>query len=184
MTRRVWLRAAALGLAAVGVVVALAVYFSSESKPPCFVSGVATWRPPTDAQTHRYLVVFPDRGACFFDLDDRERLVGSLRLTDAHDISMAAPNAERVALRTAAGPMTLDLVTGRLARGGLVPWPSDTLTVTDAAHDAMYVTQRGHLAFRVIDLRNGLTRFVLHYKGFSWNPRFPSCRRARSRTSG
>lgn len=36
----------------------------------------------------------------------------------------------------------------------------------------MYVTQRGLLGFRVIDLRNGLTRFVMHFKGFSWNPRF------------
>ena len=172
MTRRMWLRAAALGLAAAGVIAGLAVYFSSEGNPPCFVSGIATWRPPSGNATHRYLVVFPDRAACFFDLEDHERLVGSLRLAEAHDITMAAPNDDRVALRTAAGPMTLDLRTGRTARDGLVPWASDTVTVPDAQHDAMYVTQRGHLGFRVIDLRNGLTRFVLHFKGFTWNPSF------------
>ena len=172
MTRRMWFRSAALGIAVAGVVAALAVYFSSESNPPCFVSGVATWRPPSDNATHRYLVVFPDRAACFFDLDDQERLVGSLRLPDAHDISMAAPNADRVAVRAATGPMTLDLRTGRLVSGGFVPWASDTVVVPDEQHDAMYVTQRGHLGFRVIDLRNGVTRFVLHFKGFAWNSRF------------
>src|SRR5439155_3358373 len=55
---RVWLRAAALALVVIGVVVALTVYFSSESTPPCLVSGAATWRPPSDGGTHRYEVVF------------------------------------------------------------------------------------------------------------------------------
>jgi hypothetical protein len=36
----------------------------------------------------------------------------------------------------------------------------------------MYVTQRGLLGFRVIDLRTGATRYVVHFKGFTWNPRF------------
>jgi hypothetical protein len=172
MTRRVWLRGAALGAVVLGVVAALTVYYSSESVPPCLVSGVSTWRPPTDGARHRFMVVFPDRAACFFDLDDHNKLVGALRLPGARGISSAAQLQDDVALRTSSGPMTLDLRTGRLHRGGVVPWPSSILTVTDRQHDAMYVTQRGLLGFRVIDLRNGLTRFVMHFKGFTWNPRF------------
>jgi hypothetical protein len=34
------------------------------------------------------------------------------------------------------------------------------------------VTQRGLLGFRVIDLRTGATVYVVHFKGFTWNPRF------------
>jgi len=172
MTRRVWLRAAALAVVVLGVIAALTVYYSSESVPPCFVSGVARWRPPTDGATHRFMVVFPDRAACFFDLDDRNKLVGALRLPAARGITSVARLQDGVALRTSTGPLTLDLRTGKLRRGGLVSWPSPILTLTDAEHDAMYVTQRGLLGFRVIDLRNGLTRFVMHFKGFNWNPRF------------
>jgi hypothetical protein len=172
LTRRVWLRAAALGLAVVGVIAGLTVYFSSESVPPCFVNGVPTWHPPTDGQTHRYAVVFPDRAACFFAIDDKHRLVGQLRLADAHDISTAAPNADMVALRTAAGPYTLDLRTGKLSKGGLAPFDNGTLTQTDPEHDVMYVTQPGLLGFRVIDMRRGNTAYVVHFKGFTWNPRF------------
>jgi hypothetical protein len=172
MTRRVRLRASALAVVVLGVVAGLTVYYSSESVPPCFVSGVPTWRPPTGASTHRFMVVFPDRAACFFDLGDKNKLVGALRLPAARGITSAAQLEEDVALRTSSGPMTLDLRTGRLRRGGLVPWPSSTLTVADREHDAVYVTQRGLLGFRVIDLRNGLTRFVMHFKGFSWNQRF------------
>ena len=69
---RVWPRAAALALVLIGMVVGLTVYFSSESTPPCFVSGAATWRPPSDGGTHRYEVVFPERAACFFAIDARQ----------------------------------------------------------------------------------------------------------------
>jgi hypothetical protein len=172
MTRRVWVRGPALAVVALAVVAALTVYYSSESVPPCLVSGVPMWRPPTDGATHRFMVVFPDRAACFFDLDDQNKLVGALRLPEARGISVAAPLLDDVALRTTSGPMTLDLRTGKLRRGGVVPWPSPILTSMDREHEAMYVTQRGLLGFRVIDLRNGLTRFVMHFKGFSWNPRF------------
>ena len=172
MTRRVWLRAAALGLAVVGVIAGLTIYFSSESVPPCRVNGAPTWHPPTDGKTHRYAVVFPDRAACFFAIDDKHRLVGQLRLADAHDISAAAPNADKVALRTASGPFTLDLRTGKLSKGGLAPSDNGTLTQTDPEHDVMYVTQPGLLGFRVIDMRFGNTAYVVHFKGFTWNPRF------------
>jgi hypothetical protein len=46
------------------------------------------------------------------------------------------------------------------------------VTVTDPQHHVMYVTQRGLLGFRVLDLRTGATRYVVHFKGFTWNPRF------------
>jgi len=172
VTRRVWLRAAALGLAALGIVVGLTVYFSSETQPPCFVSGVRTWRPPTDGKTHRYVVAFPNQAACFFAVDDHNRLVGQLRLPAARHISNAAPLQEEVAVRAASGPFTLDLQTGRLVRGGLVPFASDTLTEKDPARGVMYVTQRGLLGFRLLDLRDGTTRYVVHFQGFTWNPRF------------
>ena len=172
MTRRSWLRAAALAAVVLGVVAAVTVYYSSEGVPPCLVSGVPTWRPPTDGATHRFMVVFREQAACFFDIGDRNKLVGALRLRGARGITFAAQLQDDVALRTASGPMTLDLRTRRIRRGGLVPFPSPILTVKDTEHQAMYVTQRGLLGFRVIDLRNGGTRFVMRFKGYSWNPRF------------
>jgi hypothetical protein len=171
VTRLSWLRAAVLALLAVGLIGGLTAYFSSESVPPCLLSGVRTWHPPTDAQAHRYAVVFPDRAACFFTPDGKQ-LVGQIRLPDARDISTAVPNAEEIALRTAAGPDILDLRNGRLAPGGLAPFDSGTLTQTDPEHEAMYVTEPGLLGFRVLSLRTGSTLYVVHFKGFTWNRRF------------
>lgn len=159
-------------LAAVGIVVGLTVYFSSEKVPSCFVSGVPDWRAPTDGDSHRYAVVFPDRAACFFAIDDENKLVGALRLSAARSILYAAPLQGDVAVRTSSGPYTVDLGTSRLRKGGLVPFASDIVNVTDAEHQVMYVTQRGLLGFRVIDLRTGGTSYVVHFKGFTWNPRF------------
>jgi hypothetical protein len=172
VTRRIWLRAGALVLVAAGIVVGLTIYFSSEKVPPCFVSGVSDWRAPKDRDTHRYAVVFPDRAACFFAIDDENKLVGALKLEQARAISSAAPLLGDVALRTASGPYRLDLRNGLLHKGGLVPFASDTLEVTDLEHQVMYVTQRGLLGFRVIDMRTGVTRYVVHFKGFKWNRRF------------
>jgi hypothetical protein len=172
VSRRVWVRATALVAVLIGVIIGLTLYFSSESVPPCLAAGAPKWHPPTDGETHRYMVVFPDRAACFFALDDGQKLVAALRLPDARGTSYAAPLLHDVALRTVAGPYTVDLRTGRLAKGGLVPFASDTLNAVDAEHHAMYVTQRGLLGFRVIDLRSGVTRHVVHFKGFTWNPRF------------
>lgn len=169
---RVWLRAAALALVVIGVVVGLTVYFSSESTPPCLVSGAANWRPPSDGGTHRYEVVFPERAACFFAIDEQQRLVGALRLGPAKGISTAAPLQNDVALRTQRGVYTLDLRTGRLRFGGLAPFPSDTLTATDDSHRVLYVTQRGLLGFRVLDSHSGRQLYVVHYRGFTWNRRF------------
>lgn len=172
MTRRVWLRAAALALVAVGIVVGLTLYFSTESVPPCGVSGVPTWRPPTDGRAHRYAIVFPDRAACFFAIDDKQRLVGQLRLSAAHDISTAAPNGDEIALRTARGPYLLDLRKQRLTQDGVAPFDAGTLTAIDPQLRAMFVTQPGLLGFRVIDMRTGNTAHVVHFKGFTWSPRF------------
>jgi hypothetical protein len=172
MTPRVWLRAAALALAVVGVIAGLTAYYSSESTPPCGVSGVPTWHPPTDGQTHRYAVAFPDGGACFFAVDDKHRLVGQLRLADVHDVATAAPNGDELALRTGGGPYTLDLRTGKLRQGGLAPFDHGTLTAVDPQQRTLFVTQRGLLGFRVIDMRTGATSSVVHFKGFTWNPHF------------
>jgi len=172
LTARVWLRAGALALLVAGVIAGLTVYFSTEPVPPCTVSGIPTWQPPTDGQAHRFIVAFPDRAACFFSPDENHRLVAQLRLPAAHDISTAAPNAGNIALRTAAGPYTLDLHDGKLSRGGLAPFDTGTLTQTDDPQRVMYVTQRGLLGFRVIDMRSGKTVQVVHFKGFTWNPRF------------
>jgi hypothetical protein len=165
VTRRIWLRVAALVLAAVGVVIALTVYFSSEKTPPCFVSLIADWRAPTDRDTHRYVVAFPDHAACFFAPADRNELVAQLRVPSARTSSSAAPLQDDVALRTAAGPVTVDLRRGRARRGGLVPFASTTLTVPDVRRGVMYVTQRALLGFRVIDMRDGATRFVVGVRG-------------------
>ena len=172
MTRRVWLRATGLTLAVAAVIAGLTVYYSSASVPPCLVSGTPTWRPPTDGGTHRYAVVFPDHAACFFAVDEQHRLVGQLHLPDTKDVSAAVPNADRVALRTPSGPYTLDLGRETLTSGGLAPFDNGTLTVTDPERQVMYVTQRGLLGFRQIDLRTGATVRIVHFRGFTWNPRF------------
>jgi hypothetical protein len=170
--RRVWLRATALVLAAIGVAVALTLYLSSEKIPPCLVSGAPIWRAPTDGKPHRYEVVFPEEAACFFAIDDEHKLVGGLDLVDAKGISVAAPLLDEIALRTTTGVFTLDVRKGRLRPGGLAPFAQDTLTVRDDERNVMYVTQRDLLGFRVIDMRSGLDRYRIDFKGFTWNPRF------------
>ena len=89
MTRRVWLRVSALAVGAAGLLAGLTVYFSSEDVPPCLVSNAPAWKAPSEG-THRYEVVFPDRAACFFAIDQGQRLVGALSLPDAEGISTAA----------------------------------------------------------------------------------------------
>jgi hypothetical protein len=148
------------------------LYFSAEKVPPCLVSGAPVWHAPKDRGTHRYEVVFPDRAACFFAIDEGNKLVGALRLSAAKGISFAAPLQRDVALRTESGVFTLDLRTGRLRRGGLAPFPSDTLTATDAQRRVMYVTQRGRFGVRVLDLRNAGELYEVGFEGFTWNPRF------------
>jgi hypothetical protein len=140
--RRVWLRAVTLAVVVVAAVVGLTVYFSTEKVPRCLVSGVKTWRPPSDRETHRYEVVILDRSACFFDMNQQQRLVGALRLSEAKWLSAA------------------------------VPAPSDTIRVEDVEQGVAFVTKRGLLGIRVLDLHTNRTLFVTHFKGFTWNPRF------------
>lgn len=168
--RRVWLRAAGLVLAAVGVVAALTVYFSSESVPPCLVSGAPTWHAPRQG-VHHYEVVFPDRAACFYDMDNGNALVGALRLAPATGIRSAAQLADDVGVRTAKGVFTLDVRTGRMTRGGLAPFPTEILTVVDREHGVMYVTRPGYLGFRVLDLGTANWLYDVRFKGYTWNPR-------------
>lgn len=168
--RRVWLRAGGLALAAIGIVAGLTVYFSAEAVPPCLVSGVAEWKAPT-AGAHRYEVVFPDRAACFFAIDDAHKLVGALRLPEAKGISFAAPLLDDVALRTESGVFRLDVTgTGTMRRGGLAPFPSDIVVVTDDRRRLMYVTRRGFLGFRVLDLRTATALYDVAFKGVKWTP--------------
>jgi hypothetical protein len=169
---RIWLRAVLLALALAAVIGGLTAYFSSASVPPCLVSGTPTWHPPTDASPHRYAVVFPDHAACFFAIDGKQTLVGQLRLNDSKDVTTAAPNGDRIAIRTSTGAYALDVRTGKLTQDGLAPFDHGTLTAVDAERQRMYVTQPGLLGFRVIDMHTGQTIQVVHFKGFTWNPRF------------
>jgi len=172
VSRRILLRATALALVVVGVVVGLTVYFSSQSVPPCVVSGVPKWRPFKDDTTHRFAVVFPDHAACFVAVDEKQSVVAELPLPGALDISTAAPNGENIAVRAASGVYSIDLRRDRVTKGGLAPYDNGFVTVSDPEHHVVYVTQRNLLGFRVIDMRNGATRYVVHFKGFTWNRRF------------
>jgi hypothetical protein len=140
--KRVWLRAAALALAVMGAVAGLTVYFSTEGVPRCLVSGTGTWQPPSDSRTHRYEVVILDGSACFFDMDQQQRLVGALPLAQAKWLSAAAP------------------------RG------SDTLRVLNYEQGVAFVTRRGLLGVRVVNLAPHRLLYVTRFKGFTWNPRF------------
>ena len=172
MRRRILLRAGALALVAVGIVAGLTVYLSTEEVPLCYVGRAPAWRPPSDNEPRRFEVVFPDRAACFFAVDDEHKLVGALRLPPAQGIAIASPLLDDVALRTESGVFTLDLRTGSLRRGGLAPFPSDTVTVPDEEHGVMYVTRRGFLGFRVLDLRRAISLYDVSFEGFTWNPEF------------
>ena len=166
MKPRIWLRAAALLGAVVAVIVGLTLYFSSESVPPCRASGAPAWRPPSDGKPHRYMLVVPEGAACFFALDDEQKLVGTVDLpAAARSPSTAAPLAGDVAVRTGSGPYTLDLGTGRFVKGGLAPFDYDTLTLRDEGRRVMYVTQRDLHGFRVIGLATGNELYVVRFSG-------------------
>jgi hypothetical protein len=171
VTRRIVLRATVLAAALVGLVVGLTAYFSSEAVPPCVVTGIAKWRPPNG--NHRFAVTFPNDGAaCFVAIDAKQNVVAELPLPGATGITTAAPNGSDLVIRAEAGPYSIDLGTGHVSRGGLAPFDTGFVTATDPEHHVMYVTEPGLFGFRVIDLRTGATLYVVHYKGFTWNPRF------------
>jgi hypothetical protein len=137
-----WLRAGALAVVVVGAVAGLTVYFSTEKVPRCLVSGVKAWRPPVGVETRRYEVVILDRSACFFDMDQQQQLVGALSLSHARWLSRVVPKA------------------------------SDTIRIDATDQGVAFVTKRGLLGVRVLDLLTKRTLYVTHFKGFTWNPRF------------
>jgi hypothetical protein len=169
--RRVWFRGAVLAFSAGAVIAGLTVYFSSAGVPPCLVSGAPEWQAPRSG-THRYMVVFPDRAACFFAIDDGHKLVGAVRLNEAHGVSVAAPLLDDIALRTPSGVYRFDPRTGKTRPGGLAPFPSDIVNVVDARRQLMYVTRPKFLGFRVIDMRTAASLYDVSFNGFTWNPRF------------
>jgi len=170
--RRIWLRAGALALAGVAVLVGLTVYFSAEDVPPCLTSKAETWRAPTDNGTHRYEVVFLDEAACFFDMDDGHKLVGQLKVPGAKGISAAAQLGDDVAVRAKSGVYTVDLRDATVHRGGVAPTWSSILTLPDEERHVMYVTRRGSLGFRVLSVPTAVWLYIVHFKGFTWNPKF------------
>jgi len=175
VTRRVAIRTAGLVVAAIGVVVGLTVYFSTQKVPPCLVSGVPKWRAPTDKSLHRFEVVVPDRAVCFFDQDDDNHLVGYIKLPGIQGVSAIAPRSNgRLALRYADGRGAMvDLSSGRVQLGTEAPpLPSDTVDVRDPAGGVEYVTRRGELGFRVLSLTTHRLLHAVSFEGFTWNPRF------------
>ena len=170
--KRVWLRAGGLALVVIGVIIGLTIYFSAEKVPTCLVSGAPAWHAPRDNETHRFELVFVEQAACFFAIDDGNKLVGALKLRPVKGISAAAPLVGDVAVRTESGVFTLDLRTRRLRRGGLAPFPSKWMTVSDEAQGVLYVTGPGRLGFRVLDLTTAAKLYDVGFKGFTWNTRF------------
>lgn len=166
MTRRVAVRSALLVAAAVGLIVGLTAYFSSEKIPPCLVSGAPKWEPPTDAQTHRYLLVVPDRALCFYSIDEGHALVGAVELRGIDGIDAVEPRGGRLAIRYGNGRGALvDLASGRTTPAQAPPAPSLDLTLRDPAAGVTYTTRRNELGFRVDSRR-------VRFEGFAWNRSF------------
>jgi hypothetical protein len=170
--RRIYLRAGALGLGVVAVVSALTVYFSTQKVPPCLVTGIPKWQPPTDKSLHRFELVVPDRALCFFDMDHDQALVGYVKLPGIRGITSVAPRGAKLALRYGNGLGALvDLRTGRVQYGAQPPAPpSDQVLVYDEARDLKYVTRRGVFGVEVSRPRGPRTK--LTFPGYTWNPRF------------
>ena len=169
--KRVWFRSAVLVFSAGAVIAGLTVYFSSADVPACLVSGAPKWKAPRSG-THRYMVVFPDRGACFFAMDDANKLAGAVRVENAKGVSVAAPLLDDIALRTEHGVYRFDPRSGRTRAGGLAPFPSEIVNIVDLRRQLMYVTRPRFLGFRVIDMRTATSLYDVTFKGFTWNPKF------------
>ena len=174
MTRRTALRAGALALAALGIVAGLTIYFSTQKIPPCLVTGISKWRPPTDTQLHRFELVVPDRALCFFDMDHDHALVGYLSLKPIVGVTAIAPRAGDLAIRYGGGRGALvDLRSGRL-RYGVAPPPAprdDVMVVDPRRPGVVYSTRRGVLGFRMFDLVT-FDQWNITFPGFTWNRRF------------
>jgi hypothetical protein len=175
VNRRIAFRAGGLAVLALGLLVGLTLYFSSETVPPCLASGTPKWRAPTDADVHRFELVVPDRALCFFDMDHNHELVGFLELAGIRGISAIAPRADgSLALRYAnARGAVVDLTTGHIRYGVSPPSPpSDDVVVRDPRTGLEYATRRGELGFRVVSLGTHRLLDRVTFEGFTWNPRF------------
>jgi hypothetical protein len=166
MTRRVALRLGLLVAAALGLLIGLTAYFSSEKLPPCLVSGAPKWRAPTDRATHRFLVVVPDRALCFYDIDEGHKLVGAVQLRGIAGIAAIGAHGTRLAVRYGNGRGALvDLATGRHVRSSPPPPPTLLVAVRDPSSGVVFSTRPGELGFRA-DGR------LVRFEGFAWNPKF------------
>jgi hypothetical protein len=172
MTRRVALRLALLVAAAVGLLIGLTAYFSSEKIPPCLISAAPKWRPPTDHDSHRFLLVVPDRALCFYAIDDGHKLVGAVKLPFQGIDAVEARRGGRLAVRHRGRTALVDLATGAVRRD-VRPVPATPLKVevVDAQAAVVYSTVPGTLGFTVFDPARFTQRKVV-FPGFSWTPRF------------
>ena len=171
MRRRVLVRAAVLLVAAVGVLVGLTAYFSSEHVPACLVSGTPKWHPPADRVVHRFLVVATDNALCFYSMDDANALIGALPLKGVHGITGVESRGDRIAIRYAGDRGALvDLRTSRITRGvAPPPVPPDTIRVP--AGNVEYSTRPHEFGFRMRRLDDGKV-VRIRPEGFTWNPDF------------
>jgi hypothetical protein len=152
----------------------LTVYFSTQKTPPCLVTGIPKWRPPTDKSLHRFELVVPDRALCFFDMDHSQALVGFLPLKGIEGVTSIAPRQDgRLGIRygKARGAL-VDLTTGAIEYGATpAPPPSDTVTVVDPRRLLVFSTRRGALGFRMFAPAT-FDQWNVTFPGFTWNPRF------------
>ena len=164
------LRATALAIALVGVVAGLTVYFSTETIPPCLITGVPHWRAPTDGSEHHFEIVVPDRALCFVDIDHGNAFVGYVKLPGIRGVTAVAPRSSELALRYDDGRGALVDVTNGHVRTGVAPppAPSDVLTVRA---NAVYSTRPGRFGLEVRDARTSREQLVT-FPGFTWNPSF------------
>src|SRR6185312_2645071 len=65
-----------------------------------------------------------------------------------------------------------DLRDATVRRGGVAPTWSPILTLPDEERHVMYVTRRGSLGFRVLSVPTAVWLYNVHFKGFTWNPKF------------
>jgi hypothetical protein len=153
LNRTVVLRTGGLVVAALGVVAALTVYFSTQRVPPCLVTGVPRWKPPTDGQVHHFELVVPDRALCFFDMDANHAPAGYVKLGPVVGVDAIAPRpGGKLALRYGGGRGALvDLRTGRVTVGATPPpAPSGRVSIHDESTGVDFTTQPGELGFRVV----------------------------------
>lgn len=175
-------RLAALALGAVGLLAGLTVYFSTETVAPCLSSNVPRWQPPRDGGSHRFLVVFPDRAACFFAIDDGHRLVGATRLNGVRGIDAVSPaGGGAVFLHQLGGTLRYDLASNRFApardRTSGSPQPfarlrgREDVVAPDRRRGVAYATSTDFLGFQTVDTTSHRVLFTTAFRGFTWNPR-------------